>query len=37
MKKQKIYEIVGRITVYVILHAGIAAFGYWAFIQNTIY
>ena len=36
-KKQKIFEIIGKITVYVLLHAGLAMFGYWAFLQNTIY
>ncbi len=37
MKKQKIYEIIGRITIFIALHAGLVLFGLWALSQNTIY
>lgn len=37
MKKQKIYELIGRITVFTLLHIGLGLFMYWAFLQNTIY
>lgn len=37
MKKRKAYEIIGRITVFVLLHTGLVLFGLWALSQNTIY
>lgn len=37
MKKQKIFELIGKAVVLIALHGGIAVFLYWAFLQNTIY
>lgn len=35
--KEKIYTIIGRIVVYIVLWASGVAFVTWAFLQNTIY
>ena len=37
MKKNKVYEIIGRAVVYLGLYAGAVAGTVWAFLQNTIY
>lgn len=37
MKKQKLYELIGRAVVYGSLYVGTVAFMIWAFLQNTIY
>lgn len=37
MKKSKIYELIGRATVFLVGYIGIIAFIVWAFLQNTIY
>lgn len=35
--KNKIYELIGRIVVFLGVWAGGVAFVVWAFLQNTIY
>ena len=37
MKKNKIYEFIGRAVVYLGLYVGAVAGTVWAFMQNTIY
>ena len=37
MKKNKIYEFIGKAVVYLGLYAGAVAFTVFAFLQNTIY
>ena len=37
MKKNKIYEFIGRAVVYLGLYVGAVAFTVFAFLQNTIY
>lgn len=37
MKKNKIYELIGRAVIYIGLYAGAVIFTVWAFMQNTIY
>ena len=37
MKKNKIYEFIGRAVVYASLYALAVAFTIFAFLQNTIY
>ena len=37
MKKNKIYELIGRAVVYLGLYVGAVAGAVWAFMQNTIY
>ena len=37
MKKNKIYELIGRAVVYAGLYAGAVVFTVFAFLQNTIY
>ena len=36
-RKKKIYEIIGRIVVFLTIYFSIIALGVWAFMQNTIY
>lgn len=36
-QKNKIYEIIGRIIIFLTLYIGIILFCTWAFLQNTIY
>ena len=37
MKKNKIYELIGRAVVYATLYVSAVAFTIFAFLQNTIY
>lgn len=37
MKKNKIYELIGRAVVYTSLYAAAILGTVWAFLQNTIY
>lgn len=37
MKKNRIYEFIGRAVVYASIYAGAVCFTVWAFMQNTIY
>ncbi len=37
MKKQKIYELIGRVVVFITLHAGAVAFCLWALSRMTVY
>lgn len=37
MKKSKIYELIGRVTVFLVAYTGTIAFIVWAFLQNTVY
>ena len=37
MKKQKIYELIGKMVVYLTLHASAVAFTVWAFTRTVIY
>lgn len=35
--KKKIYEIIGRIVVFLSIYVGAVALMVWAFMQNTVY
>ena len=37
MKKNKLYEFIGRAVVYISLYIAAVAGTVWAFLQNTIY
>ncbi len=37
MKKQKIYELIGRVVVFMTLHASGVALMVWAFTRMTVY